>query len=88
MNSQFKVSHALTPFGWIFFLSEKFENSLQGTGELYSIQCSNAWLKFVAIKMGYVDGPHLRLLKIVVKSFSYPFLISDYSSESEEREEN
>lgn len=72
---------------WLdFLLTEKFENSLQGTGELYSIQCSNAWAKLVAIKMGFVDGPHLRLLKFVVKSFSYPFCISDYSSECEGRQ--
>lgn len=36
--------------------------------------------------MGFGDGPHLRLLKIVVKSFSYPFCISDYTSECEGRE--
>lgn len=72
---------------WLdFFLTEKFKNSLQGTGELYSIQCSNASAEFVSIKMGFVDGPHLRLLKIVVKSFSYPFCISDYASECEGRQ--
>lgn len=69
-----------------FFLTEKLENSLQGTGELYSIQCFNAWTKFAAVKMGFVAGPYLRLLKIVVKSFSNPFCISYYSSEYEGRE--
>lgn len=41
----------------------------------------NAWAKFVAIKMGRADGPHLRLLKTVAKSISYPFWISVYSLE-------
>lgn len=38
--------------------------------------------------MGFVDGPYLRLLKIVVKSFSNLFCISYYSSEYEGRELN
>jgi len=49
-------------------------------------QCCNVWTTFVAIKMGGVDGPHLRLLRTLVKSLFYPVWISVYSSESGGRE--
>lgn len=38
-----------------------------------STKCFTVWAKFVAIQMRCVDVPHLRLLKAVVKSLSYPF---------------
>lgn len=43
--------------------------------------CFNVWAKFEAMKVECVDAPHLRLLKTVVKSLSYPFWILVYSSE-------